>query len=555
MPPVSKTVPPMACSVFTYDTLTSVTDPRGQTVNYTYDKNHKVTKTSTTAGGNTYTNNYTYTKDKLTQVKHNTSSAASGDVTYNFAYDGLGRPTSVKVGTQSLSTTAYNANGTVASVTYGNGGKVVNTYDAFKRVTGVRYDSETTPHFSYTYGANGEVAQVVDNVRGVTVRSEHDLANRPMRKTTMQGNTHVYTGTVTYDQYNNLASFKERVGGGRTAYSTTFTHDNENRPTLLNFGGNRQVAYTYDGIGRVSQRTVNAGSAAVATSYSYLAGGHGTGSATPLVQKITQMGKTLTYAYDDAGNITSVSDGSKTVSYTYDMLGQLTRVNDPYDTAAGSAGTTWVYTYDLGGNMMSKTAYAYTTGAVGAAVAYYGYTYGDANWKDKLTAINNVGISYDAIGNPTSDGTWSYAWAKGRQLQSMSKSGTSVSFTYNEDGLRVGKNVNGTVTTYVLHGKNVVHLTQGSNNLHFFYGADGSPAIVEYNGVSYGYVKNLQGDVIGIVNASGAYVVQYAYDAWGRMISKTGSLASTLGSLNPFRYRGYVFDEETGLYYLRSRFF
>ncbi len=67
--------------------------------------------------------------------------------------------------------------------------------------------------------------------------------------------------------------------------------------------------------------------------------------------------------------------------------------------------------------------------------------------------------------------------------------------------------------TYVLYGKNVVHLTQGSNNLHFFYAADGSPAIVEYNGVSYGYVKNLQGDVIGIVNASGAYVVQYAYDA------------------------------------------
>ncbi len=115
--------------------------------------------------------------------------------------------------------------------------------------------------------------------------------------------------------------------------------------------------------------------------------------------------------------------------------------------------------------------------------------------------------------------------------------------------------MNGTVTTYVLHGKNVVHLTQGSNNLHFFYGADGSPAIVEYNGVSYGYVKNLQGDVIGIVNASGAYVVQYAYDAWGRLVSKTGSMASTLGTLNPFRYRGYVYDEETGLYYLRSRYF
>ncbi len=178
--------------------------------------------------------------------------------------------------------------------------------------------------------------------------------------------------------------------------------------------------------------------------------------------------------------------------------------------------------------------------------------HGDANWKDKLTAINNAGISYDAIGTPTSDGMWTYAWAKRHQPQSMSKSSIPVSFTYNEDGLRIGKNVNGTATSYVLHGKNVVHLTQGSNNLYFFYGADASPAIVEYNGVSYGYIKNLWGDVIGIVNANGAYIVQFAYGTWGRLLSKTGSMTSTPGTLNPFRYRGYVYDEETRLYYLRS---
>ncbi len=539
----------------TLDTVTSVTDPRGQSVSYTYDQNRRVKKTSATVGSNTYTNSYTYTKDKLTQVKHNTSSASSGDVAYNFAYDGLGRPTTVKVGTQTLSTTSYNANGTVANVTYGNGGKVVNTYDAFKRVTGVRYDSESTPHFSYTYGAHGEVAQVKDNVRGMTVTSEYDVANRPMRKTTMQGSTHVYTGEVTYDQYNNLSSFKEQVGSGRTAYTTTFTHDNENRPTALNFGGSRSMSYAYDSLGRLSQKTVNAGGTGVTTTYAYLAGGHGTGSTTPLVQKMTQQGKALTYAYDNAGNMTSVNDGSKTESYGYDLLGQLIRANDPYDTTAGSAGTTWVYSYDLGGNMTSRKAYAYTTGTVGTAVQTISYTYGDSNWKDKLTAYNGAGITYDAIGNPTSDGTWTYTWAKGRQLQSMSKSGSSVSYTYNEDGLRVQKNVSGTVTSYILHGKNVVQLTQGSNNLHFFYGADGSPAVVMYNGASYGYVKNLQGDIVSIVNSSGAEVVHYTYDAWGKLLSKTGTLATSLGTLNPFRYRGYVYDEETGLYYLRSRYY
>ena len=50
-------------------------------------------------------------------------------------------------------------------------------------------------------------------------------------------------------------------------------------------------------------------------------------------------------------------------------------------------------------------------------------------------------------------------------------------------------------------------------------------------------------------------MVSYTYDAWGKMISKTGTLATTLGTLQPFRYRGYIFDEETGLYYLRSRYY
>ena len=65
----------------------------------------------------------------------------------------------------------------------------------------------------------------------------------------------------------------------------------------------------------------------------------------------------------------------------------------------------------------------------------------------------------------------------------------------------------------------------------------------------------LQGDVIALIDSNGKKVVEYKYDAWGRRLSKTGTMASTLGTLNPFRYRGYVYDEETGLYYLRSRYY
>ena len=66
---------------------------------------------------------------------------------------------------------------------------------------------------------------------------------------------------------------------------------------------------------------------------------------------------------------------------------------------------------------------------------------------------------------------------------------------------------------------------------------------------------NAQNDVIGLINADGEYVVEYTYSAYGLPLSKTGTMADTLGALNPFRYRGYIYDEETGLYYCNSRYY
>lgn len=538
------------------DTLQSVTDARGQVLHYTYDRNRRVTKASTTADGREYTNTFAYTKDKLTQVKHNTSDNASEDVAYTLAYDAVGRLESVKVGTQTLVETAYQADGMTESVTYGNRGQVCYTYDDFKRIVGMRYDDDTDDRFQYTYGANGEVARVKDCARDVSVLSEYDAANRPRRKTVLEGDKHAYTGELVYDAYDNVKTFKEQVGENREKYTTTFTHDEENRPTLMTFGDNQTVTYTYDGLGRVSERSANAGGTAVTTAYTYLDGAYGSNSTTPLVRTMTQAGTELTYTYDETGNIAGISDGQQRITYVYDLLGQLIRVNDPYDTTAGTAGTTWVFAYDHGGNIQKKTAYAYTTGSVGAAVQCDTFAYTDTNWKDKLTALNGVDITYDEIGNPLSDGTWQYKWAQGRQLRGMQKSGEEVAFAYNADGLRVQKTATSTGTTkYVMHGRNLVHLIRGDENLHFFYDAQNKPAMAIYNGTAYAYLYNQQDDVVGMVDSEGQLVVKYQYDAWGRPISTGGALAETLGALNPFRYRGYIYDEETGLYYLRSRYY
>ena len=87
-------------------------------------------------------------------------------------------------------------------------------------------------------------------------------------------------------------------------------------------------------------------------------------------------------------------------------------------------------------------------------------------------------------------------------------------------------------------------MTGGSNTLHFFYDAQNKPAVVLFNGTAYAYLYNQQDDVIGLVDSNGTQMVSYSYDAWGKPISKTGTLATTLGKLNPFRYRGYIFDEK-----------
>ena len=425
-------------------------------------------------------------------------------------------------------------------------------------MTGVVYGEETAPRYEYDYNAKGQVARVRDNLLNRTTQSEYDLANRPVRVKTSEDAKHVYTGQVAYDNvYGNLSEFTEKVGENRQEFGTKFGYDDENRPTLLTYSVGAttigQSTTTIDKLNRTTFSAVKLGSKTFTSEYHFAAGGYGTGSVTNLVSSITQPGCNCGYGYDDNGNIASATLNGKWTGYTYDELGQLIQVNDHSDTRSGENGTTWTYSYDLGGNILKKERFAYADTTTPLETVTY--TYGDANWRDKLTAVNGNAIRYDAIGNPLSDGTWTYTWQNGRQLQKMQKSGVTAEFVYNADGLRVQKTVNGVATKYTLHGKNVVHMTSGADELHFFYDAQNRPAVVVYNGTAYAYVKSLQGDIVAILDENGNTVVSYGYDAWGAPLWCTGELAETLGKVQPFRYRGYVFDEETGLYYLRSRYY
>ncbi len=555
--------------------LLSVTDPAGQSVNYSYDASNRVTsvQSSYTVNGESRIsrNEYTYENDRLKTVAHNTTSDTA-DVVYNFEYDELGRKTTVKVGERALSTNVYSPDrkSRLEEVQYGNGGKVKYTYDEFDRVTGVGYDNDESPRFTYEYDSKGRAAFVKDATDGGTIRTGYDQTDRPNETEHRDGEGNLkYRTLIEYDKKNRVKAFKEATADQN--YKTEYTYDADNRVTKVRYNGSdtSKVDYVYDKLNRITSRTVTNGTSTYATQFAYVPGAtaYGENATTPLVSSITQgegeNAMNFAYTYDSRGNITSETRNGLTTTYVYDALGQLVRVNDPHENA------TWIYSYDRGGNIMNKAKHAYTTeDELGEAIESIPYTYGDANWKDKLTAYNGVPITYDAIGNPLNDGTWTYEWQAGRQLKSMTNATTGVTmeFTYNHVGIRTKKvkKVNGALaetTEYILRGKNVVgltytdHVSNEVDVMWFFCDRQGKVAWVDYNGVVYAYIRNLQGDVVGMLDNNGSLVVEYKYSAWGGLVSSNGSQANTLGRRNPVMYRGYMRDDETDMYYLLHRYY
>ncbi len=152
----------------------------------------------------------------------------------------------------------------------------------------------------------------------------------------------------------------------------------------------------------------------------------------------------------------------------------------------------------------------------------------------------------------------------------MTKNGQEISYRYNTDGIRTEKTENGKTTKYHLAGDKVTYETDGTDSIYYTYDANDNLISMNLNGSEYYYVRNGQNDIIGLFDSNGTRVVSYTYDTWGKPAITdtekndpndtiddgiTGSLADTVGVKNPYRYRGYYYDSESGLYYLNSRYY
>ena len=238
-----------------------------------------------------------------------------------------------------------------------------------------------------------------------------------------------------------------------------------------------------------------------------------------------------------------------------------------------------------------KNEYSYTVGEGLRALPQTTKTweYNDSTWSDLLTNYNGTPITYDEIGNPLTIGEKTLTWT-GRQLQSITDNENAISYTYNGDGLRTSKTVNGTKTEYYYNGSILAGQKSGDDTLVFMYDNNSDIFGFIYNDTEYYYIKNAQNDVIGIADKDGKVALKYSYDAWGKVISITDRNGSDINNLktekfdpttgetiteydengnvivpvhpyvqlariNPILYRSYYYDKETEWYYLNTRYY
>ncbi len=298
------------------------------------------------------------------------------------------------------------------------------------------------------------------------------------------------------------------------------------------------------------------------------------------------------YEYDSKGNITRISctDSASDVlpianeicSFVYDEVGQLVRENDAL------AELTSVYVYDKGGNLVQRKFYEYSTGTLSEEpYDTWDYTYDDS-WKDKLTAFEDFQIETDDMGNPlnyftngiTNEISGTLEW-NGRQLSAVTIGRDRYEYSYNTDGLKTKtvsrdsetNEINTVYNYFWKNGKMTGYcVTDAEGNVaavlkNFFDNSDEQIGyevylVEEDEYIRFFFEKNLQGDIIGVYNEEGQKVLSYWYDAWGNISpiyndENSNTLVQSVLAVifTPITYRGYMYDFNTGLYYLQSRYY
>ena len=535
---------------------------------------------------------YTYDPDT-----HRLSKIITDTTEYTFSYDSFGNSKGVTAGNNTLATYEYyHNNGKLWKIEYGNGFYEEYEYNSLELLDKIWYnynDGTRVLAYSYTYNNDGTLHVFTNHLDGTSIEYEYDVHGRfvsasetkssdPNYRNEYEVNDYDTDGRVTRttNTINYLAnSVYTPLSVG---YQYTYNNDGtlKEERILSSAVPTTIVDYYYDSFNRTTKVDRRIDGFRYTTEYTYYLKSNNTnGLVSEVTNTINDSSTTYSYTYDSNGNITKIVQGSDETTYTYDDLGQLK--------SSVNGNTTWSYTYDNAGNITSieKKTLNESGGGGGDIIVprpwavtkpvvpplYFTDTdtlaYTDSEWGDLLTSFNGTAITYDGIGNPLSyynGSAYTFTWT-GRQLKTAVKGSKTMSFTYDDSGIRTSKTVNNVKHSYYLSGSQIVAEQWSDKLLVYLYDSTGMPIGMMYRTTSYAvdqwdvfwFEKNLQGDIVAVYNESGTKVVTYNYsDAWGNhSVAYTNGGGSTAVQYNPFRYRGYYYDTDLGLYYLQSRYY
>ena len=487
---------------YVYDTknrLISYTDPEGRTETYTYDCNSNLTKT-VDKNGNTLKNTY----DNQNRLTERTAKEK-------------------KTGKETVHTYRYNAYGDVAvqddtQFVYGDvSGQVTKettkltknkdvvknyTYDSNgnKSTFSVKAGEDTKLSLSYEYDGSSRLISVKDSEGNQAVSYAYDTEGSLSERQAANG----LKTTYGYDYQNRLTSMTNETGKGVVSkYSSTYLKNGqkaEEVSTVMDKNGKstkKTAAYTYDMLGRITRETK-------------------TGR------------EDISYTYDANNNRKQMTIGNKTTAYQYNKNDELLRTDTLHtDTEKNDV---VIYKNDKNGNQLATVnrseipAEAKDTSYIDVDV-----TLGDNQLND------NVVNHYNALNQLTETLTKNY----------------KVSFTYDAEGLRTGKTVNGEKTVYVWDGDQVVmELSKGGAvQKRYIRGNDLVYADKGENTEKTYYVTDMHGNVVQLLDESGNVTKTYEYDSFGNEVKPEKK------DENPYRYCGEYYDKETEEVYLRARYY
>ncbi len=472
--------------------LTALTNRRAQTILYSYDPLNRVS----TRNRPDYSL-ATYTYDLVGRLT--TLMDATGMTTNS--YDELGRLVQVTDTNSRTIDYEYDPVGNRIGMTYPDGLELVYEYDAMNRLTRIGHP---VPDWPTDLDGDGD-GDLVDFATFQGCFTGPDVPPAP------ECATSDYDGDNDVDG-DDFASFTGQMSG----------------PSTLSPFDTRVVEYEYDPL---SRRIASSHANGTETTYTY----DDADRLTSVFHQFVPDALSFTYTYDAVGNRLTATDNTGTSTYGYDLIYQLTSAEYPLLTDT-------TYSYDPVGNRIA---------VVGGGTTTY-----VSNNLNQYTTVDGVAYAYDASGNLSSDGTNVYAYDSENRLVAATTPAHNVAYTCDARDLRLARDVDGTVTTFVYDGNRVIAEYDGGGQLvrRYVYGVSidevlrmdvpvtpGGPDIARYC-----YHADALGSVVALSGVTGALLEQYGYGVYG-----APTAVSTLG--NPFLFTGRRLDAETGLYHYRAR--